>query len=142
MNRTGFLSSKHGVTFRGTLKMVSEISKEPRSDDISKERRQFERQKDADMQCTPASFLSYSNNRRPHSWYDSFLWERSLQEFAVITEFLLITGVADTIPIVVSGHRQDTGVGKSIFFRFFFHIRFTSPEVTVRFVHSNLLIHF
>ncbi|MFR8352337.1 MAG: hypothetical protein ACLVB1_06290 [Blautia obeum] len=47
---------------------------------------------------------------------------------AVITEFLLITGGADTIPTVAAVIGRSTGVGKSIFFRFFFHIRFTSPD--------------
>ena len=59
---------------------------------------------------------------------------------AVITEFLLITGGADTIPTMAAVIGRSTGVGKYVFF--FFHIRFTSPEVTIRFVHSNLLIHF
>lgn len=61
---------------------------------------------------------------------------------AAVAEFLFITGGADTIPTVAAVIGRSTGVGKSVFFRFFFHIRFTSPEVTVRFVHSNLLIHF
>ena len=61
---------------------------------------------------------------------------------AAIAEFLLITGGTDTIPTVAAVIGRSTGVGKGVFFRFFFHIRFTSPEVTVRFVHSNLLIHF
>ena len=61
---------------------------------------------------------------------------------AAVAELLLITGGADTIPTVAAVIGRSTGVGKCVFFRFFFHIRFTSPEVTVRFVHSNLLIHF
>ena len=38
---------------------------------------------------------------------------------AVITEFLLITGGADTIPTMAAVIGRSTGVGKS-FFRFFF----------------------
>ena len=71
-----------------------------------------------------------------------FFVRKFLAGAAAIAEFLLITGGADTIPTVAAVIGRSTGVGKSIFFRFFFHIRFTSPEVTVRFVHSNLLIHF
>ncbi len=61
---------------------------------------------------------------------------------AVVAEFLFITGGADTIPTVAAVIGRSTGVGKSIFFGFFFHIRFTSPEVTVCFAQSNLLIRF
>ena len=61
---------------------------------------------------------------------------------AAVAEFLLITGGADTIPTVAAVIGRSTGVGKGVFFRFFFHIRFTSPEVTVCFVQSNLLIRF
>lgn len=71
-----------------------------------------------------------------------FLMGKILAGTAVITEFLLITGGADTIPTVVMGHRPEYRCREEYLFRFFFHIRFTSPEVTVRFVHSNLLIHF
>lgn len=38
---------------------------------------------------------------------------------AVITEFLLITGGADTIPTVAAVIGRSTGVGKSIFFSLF-----------------------
>ena len=44
---------------------------------------------------------------------------------AVITEFLLITGGADTIPTVAAVIGRSTGVGKSIvwaFFRHYFHL--------------------
>ena len=71
-----------------------------------------------------------------------FLMGKILAGTAVVAEFLFITGGADTIPTVAAVIGRSTGVGKGVFFRFFFHIRFTSPEVTVRFVHSNLLIHF
>ena len=71
-----------------------------------------------------------------------FFVRKFLAGAAAIAEFLLITGCTDTVPTAAAVISRSTGVGKSIFFRFFFHIRFTSPEVTVRFVHSNLLIHF
>ena len=57
-----------------------------------------------------------------------FLMGKILAGTAVITEFLLITGGADTIPTVAAVIGRSTGVGKGVFFRFFFHIRFTSPE--------------
>lgn len=94
------------------------------------------------MQCTPASFLSLITIGALIAVAGFFLMGKILAGAAVITEFLLITGGADTIPTVAAVIGRSTGVGKSIFFCFFFHIRFTSPEVTVRFVHSNLLIHF
>ena len=47
---------------------------------------------------------------------------------AVVAEFLLITGGADTIPTVAAVIGRSTGVGKGVFFRFFFHVRFTSPD--------------
>ena len=71
-----------------------------------------------------------------------FLMGKILAGTAVVAEFLFITGGADTIPTVAAVIGRSTGVGKSIFFCFFFHIRFTSPEVTVCFVQSNLLIRF
>ena len=88
------------------------------------------------MQCTPASFLSLITIGALIAVAGFFLMGKILAGAAVIT------GGADTIPTVAAVIGRSTGVGKSIFFRFFFHIRFTSPEVTVRFVHSNLLIHF
>ena len=91
------------------------------------------------MQCTPASFLSLITIGALIAVAGFFLMGKILAGTAVITEFLLITGGADTIPTVAAVIGRSTGVGKSLFF---FHIRFTSPEVTVRFVHSNLLIHF
>jgi hypothetical protein len=94
------------------------------------------------MQSTSASFLSLITIGALIAVAGFFLMGKILAGAAVITEFLLITGGADTIPTVAAVIGRSTGVGKSIFFCFFFHIRFTSPEVTVRFVHSNLLIHF
>ena len=47
---------------------------------------------------------------------------------ASVAEFLLITGGTDTIPTVAAVIGRSTGVGKSVFFCFVFHIRFTSPE--------------
>ena len=94
------------------------------------------------MQSTSASLLSLITIGALIAVAGFFLMGKILAGTAVITEFLLITGGADTIPTVAAVIGRSTGVGKSIFFRFFFHIRFTSPEVTVRFVHSNLLIHF
>ena len=94
------------------------------------------------MQCTPASFLSLITIGALIAVAGFFLMGKILVGAAVITEFLLITGGADTIPTVAAVIGRSTGVGKCVFFRFFLHIRFTSPEVTVRFVHSNLLIHF
>ena len=94
------------------------------------------------MQSTSASFLSLITIGALIAVAGLFLMPKILAGAAVITEFLLITGGADTIPTVAAVIGRSTGVGKSIFFCFFFHIRFTSREVTVRFVHSNLLIHF
>ena len=94
------------------------------------------------MQSTSASFLSLITIGALIAVAGFFLMGKILAGAAVITEFLLITGGADTIPTVAAVIGRSTGVGKSIFFRFLFHIRFTSPEVTIRFVHSNLLIHF
>ena len=94
------------------------------------------------MQCTPASFLSLITIGALIAVEGFFLMGKILAGAAVITEFLLITGGADTIPTMAAVIGRSTGVGKYVFFRFFFHIRFTSPEVTIRFVHSNLLIHF
>ena len=94
------------------------------------------------MQCTPASFLSLITIGALIAVAGFFLTGKIFTGAAAVAEFLFITGGADTIPTVAAVIGRSTGVGKCVFFRFFFHIRFTSPEVTIRFVHSNLLIHF
>ena len=81
------------------------------------------------MQCMSASFLSLI----------------TIGALIAVAGFFIMGKIlagTDTIPTVAAVIGRSTGVGKGVFFRFFFHIRFTSPEVTVRFVHSNLLIHF
>ena len=94
------------------------------------------------MQSVSASFLVLITIGALIAVAGFFLMRKIFAGTAAVAEFLFITGGADTIPTVAAVIGRSTGVGKSIFFRFFFHIRFTSPEVTVRFVHSNLLIHF
>ena len=71
------------------------------------------------MQCTPASFLSLITIGALIAVAGFFLMGKILAGAAVITEFLLITGGADTIPTVAAVIGRSTGVGKS-FFRFFF----------------------
>ena len=69
------------------------------------------------MQSTSASFV-VNNNRRFIAVAGFFLMGKILAGTAVITEFLLITGGADTIPTVAAVIGRSTGVGKSIFFAF------------------------
>ena len=66
-----------------------------------------------------ASIFVVNNNRRLIAVAGFFLMGKILAGTAVITEFLLITGGADTIPTVAAVIGRSTGVGKSIFFRFF-----------------------
>lgn len=70
------------------------------------------------MQCTPASFLSLITIGALIAVAGFFLMGKILAGTAVITEFLLITGGADTIPTVAAVIGRSTGVGKSIFFAF------------------------
>ena len=60
------------------------------------------------MQCTPASFLSLITIGALIAVAGFFLMGKILAGTAVITEFLLITGGADTIPTVaaVIGRRR------------------------------------
>ena len=73
------------------------------------------------MQCTPASFLSLITIGALIAVAGFFLTGKILAGAAVITEFLLITGGADTIPTVAAVIGRSTGVGKSVLGFFFLH---------------------
>ena len=77
------------------------------------------------MQSMSASFLSLITIGALIAVAGFFLMGKILAGTAVITEFLLITGGADTIPTVAAFIGRRTGVGKSIvwaFFRHYFHL--------------------
>ena len=87
------------------------------------------------MQCTPASFLSLITIGALIAVAGFFLMGKILAGAAVITEFLLITGGADTIPTVAAVIGRSTGVGKSIVWAFFRHSSiYDSPLLKLPFV--------
>ena len=73
------------------------------------------------MQSTSASFLSLITIGALIAVAGFFLMGKILAGAAVITEFLLITGGADTIPTVAAVIGRSTGVGKSVLGFFFLH---------------------
>ena len=73
------------------------------------------------MQSTSASFLSLITIGAFIAVAGFFLMGKILAGTAVITEFLLITGGADTIPTVAAVIGRSTGVGKSVLGFFFLH---------------------